>query len=150
MFTTSGGKTLGCLASAEESDWPVSTAVRTSPRVLARSLFSVCSERIASARSSERPLLIIVANCRLMTARSLNFTRFIPGMLISRSKPMPASRTVRGAYPMPRSRCTRAASLGASSLPLTSLPLRSRTEYSKVLVAVLMSAPLLSRVRRGG
>src|SRR5919199_413768 len=40
---------------------------------------------------------------------------------------------------MPRSFCTTAASVGASSLPLTSVPRRSRTEYSKVLVAVLIA-----------
>ena len=42
----------------------------------ASSLFSVCSARMVSARSSERPELIIVANCRDMIARSLSFTLF--------------------------------------------------------------------------
>jgi hypothetical protein len=39
--------------------------------------------------------------------------------------------------------------LGATSLPLTSLPRRSRTEYSKVFVAVLIGA-LLRCARRDG
>ncbi len=40
---------------------------------------------MVSERSIDRPELIIVANCRDMTARSLSFTFFLPkpGMLMS-------------------------------------------------------------------
>src|SRR3954453_12966926 len=100
MLTTSGGKTLGCLASADDSDWPASTAVRTSPSVLARDLFSVCSDRIDRGRKIDRPLLIIVANCRLIPARSLILTRLPPGRLISRFMPVFVSLTLVGAYPI--------------------------------------------------
>jgi len=147
--TTSGGNTFGCLPKAEDRDWPASTAARTSPRVFARALFSVCSDRIDNARMSDRPLLIIVANWRLITARSLILTRLPPGSESSRLMPLFASRTVMGAKPIATSFCTSAASLGASSLPPTSLPRRSRTEYSNVFVAVVMT-PSLRPCRRAG
>src|SRR3712207_7050992 len=54
-----------------------------------------CALPISRARISERPLLIIVANCRLITARSLSLTRLPPGRLISRFMPVLASRTLR-------------------------------------------------------
>ena len=74
MLTISGGKTRGCLARADDSAWPASTSLRTSPSTRASSLFSVCSARMVSARSSESPELIIVANWRDMIARSLSLT----------------------------------------------------------------------------
>ena len=85
MFTMSGGKICGeCLASADESELPVSTSSRTSPSTCASSLFSVWSARMFSERSSESPLLIIVANCRDMIARSLSLTLGPkPGIAIS-------------------------------------------------------------------
>ena len=89
MLTINGGKTCGeCLVMAAESDEPVSTSPRTSPRIFARYGFAVCSERMFNARSSERPLLIMVANWRDMTARSLSLT-FLPkpGMVSSRLHP---------------------------------------------------------------
>ena len=64
MLTMSGGKTSGCLAMPLDRELPVSMSLRTSPRTRASSLFSVCSVRMFSARSSESPLLIMVANCR--------------------------------------------------------------------------------------
>ena len=75
MLTISGGKTLGCLAIADATATGRSRR-RCGPRPRTRrsSLFSVCSARIVSARSSERPELIIVANCRDKTARSLSLT----------------------------------------------------------------------------
>src|SRR5215213_4471613 len=137
MLTISGGKTLGCFAIADDSALPPSTSPRTSPRTFFSSLFSVCSARMVRARSSERPELIIVANCRDMTARSLSFT-LAPsvGRLISRFIPALAWVMLTGAYPMVLSFCTTWPWFSASSLPLTSLPPRSRTAYSYVSVAI--------------
>ena len=74
MLIMIGGNTRGCFASAADSAVPVSTSLRTSLRTRASSLLSVCSERIVSVRSNERPELTIVANWRAMTDRSLSFT----------------------------------------------------------------------------
>ncbi len=97
MLTMSGGKTLGCLAIEADRDWPVSTSERTSLRTLARALFSVWSARIDRARSKDRPELIIVANCRDITARSLSLTPLPNGSVISMFMPRPDSRTLMGA-----------------------------------------------------
>ncbi len=78
MLTMSGGKASGCLAIALDSELPVSMSLRTSPRTRASSLFSVCSVRMFRARSSESPLLTMVANWRAKTARSLSLTFFLP------------------------------------------------------------------------
>ncbi|GMA85138.1 hypothetical protein GCM10025868_03880 [Angustibacter aerolatus] len=72
----SGGKIFGSLAMADDSEVPPSTSARIEARASRSGLFSVWSARIVSARSSDRPELIIVANWRAMTARSLSFTGF--------------------------------------------------------------------------
>ena len=77
----------------------------------------------------DRPDAIIVAICRLMTARSLSPTPFSnPGIRISiwRPVPPPDSVIVVGWTFMLRSRVTTALSLGASMRPFTSLPATSR------------------------
>jgi|GEM_PF-4934122 hypothetical protein len=80
------------------------------------------------ARSSDRPELIIVANWRENTARSLSLTRPVPGSLTSVLRPAPFSVSIEiGAYPSWRSRVTTAASLSASIDPAAILPSRSRT-----------------------
>ncbi len=93
----SGGNTFGCLARDADSDTPVSTSERTASSVLASCVFSVCSARMVSARSKERPELIMVANCRFITARSLSLTPLPHGSVISMFMPPPVSRTLTGA-----------------------------------------------------
>jgi hypothetical protein len=65
---------LRLLGERRRQECPVSTSLRTSPSRRASSLFSVCSVRIVSARSSDSPESIIVANCREKTARSFSPT----------------------------------------------------------------------------
>ena len=72
----SGGKSTGCLANASDSDPPFSTSTVTCCRMPASFLFSVCADRIDSARSSERPELIMVAIWRIMIASDLRSTPF--------------------------------------------------------------------------
>ena len=57
----SGGNTLGWRWNAAESAVPLSTSLRTWPRIFASTLFSVCSARIVSVRNRERPDEIMVA-----------------------------------------------------------------------------------------
>ena len=84
MLTISGGNASGCLASEADNACPVSTSLRTRVRTRASSLFSVCSDRIVSARNSERLELIMTANCRDMIARSLILTLVLkPGIWMS-------------------------------------------------------------------
>jgi hypothetical protein len=74
------------LLNAPDSEEPCSTSVRHCESVSPSSLFSVCSARIDIARRIGRPELIIVANCRENTERSLSLTLdFL--MLISRLRP---------------------------------------------------------------
>ena len=88
MLIMIGGKTLGWCPSACDSDEPCSTDSRTEANTSPRCLFSVCSDRIDSARNSDRPELIIVANCRDAIARSFNLTLLpVPGILISLFSP---------------------------------------------------------------
>ena len=91
MLTISGGKAFGCLPMADDSEPPFSMSLRMTPSSRASSLFSVCSTRMLSARSSDRPLLIMVANWREKTARSLRptFLPPSPGSEISRCRPLP-------------------------------------------------------------
>jgi hypothetical protein len=78
--------------------------LRTSPKIRPSSLFSVWSARMLSDRSSESPLLIITANCRLNTARSLSLTLgFMPGIEISLFMPVLAWVMLNGARPRPLS-----------------------------------------------
>ncbi len=136
MLTISDGKTLGeCLPIATDRAEPVSMSLRTSDRVFASALLSVCSDRIVSERSSDRPLLIIVANCRDMTARSLSLTLspLNPGIFSSRFIPVLVSVMETGAKPIPFSLLATSAGESASSVPLTILPARSRTEYAYVV-----------------
>jgi hypothetical protein len=89
---------LGCFPRPPDRDEPVSTSLRTSARTPASALFSVCSDRMVRARSSDRPELIIVANCRDMTARSFSLTLGLePGSLISVLRPPPVLRMLTGA-----------------------------------------------------
>ena len=152
MFTISGGNTFGCLAIPTESELPVSMSFRTSPRTRASSAFSVCSVRMDRARSSDNPLLIIVANCREKTARSLSLTFFFPrpGRVSSLLIPALVCVMLRGAYPIPLSFEATWAWVSASSLPLLSWPDLSRTLYSNVAVAVAISQSPLSLGRRAG
>ena len=96
MDTYSSLNTLGCFAMAPDREAPCSTSIRVSFRVSPSSLFSVWSARIERARRIGRPELIIVANCRENTARSLSLT-FAFLTLISRFRPrfsLPTSRGV--------------------------------------------------------
>src|SRR3954447_4888441 len=135
MLTIRGGNTLGCLPSADDRLLPVSTSLRTSPAMRASSLFSVCSVRIVSARSSDRPELIIVANWRLKTARSFSLTFLpMPGIFSSVFIPARCGWMLTGAYPIDFSRWTTCACVSPSRVPVTSFPALSRTEYSNVVV----------------
>ncbi len=88
MLTINGGNTVGCTASASLSARPPSTSFRTWASTFASGLHSVCSSRIVSERSSDRPELTIVANCLDMIARSLSPTLLPnPGMESSRLSP---------------------------------------------------------------
>jgi hypothetical protein len=84
-------KTLGCLAMAADSEVPFSTSARTWMMISPRRRLLVCSPRMVRARSSDRPELIIVANWRENTARSLSLTRPTPGSLTSDLRPAPFS-----------------------------------------------------------
>ena len=76
---------------AADSDEPRSTSSRTSPATPASTGLSVWSVKIASARINESPELIIVANWRDITARSLSFTLSPkPGIFSSFFMPPPA------------------------------------------------------------
>ena len=127
--TYSAEKTLGCLPMAADSAVPVSMSLRTSPITLARALFSVCSARMFSDRSRDRPELIIVANWRLKTARSFSFTRSeSPGIFRSAPKLTFGLRSiVMGRKPWERSRAATAVTLSASTSPSRRVPLLSRT-----------------------
>ena len=97
MLTMSGGKILGNLPRAPDSDSPDSTAVRTWARVAESVLLLDCSDRIAKERSNDNPLSIIVANCRAITARSFSPTEpENPLNVMSRFMPVPDSFTVTG------------------------------------------------------
>src|SRR5947209_13628762 len=104
-----------------------------------------------SALSSERPELIIVANWRDITARSLSLIRLPPrpGIFSSFFKPAFSLLMLIGAYPIDFSRITTAVSDSASSDPLTSLPALSRTEYWKVVVAAIVQRPFRPGRRAG-
>jgi hypothetical protein len=79
---------------AADSELPFSTSARTWVTISARRLLPVCSPRMVSARSSDRPELIIVANWREKTARSLSLTRPLPGRRSSVFRPAPFSASI--------------------------------------------------------
>ena len=67
MATKRSENTLGCLAIACERASPASTSWRTAVIACLSLGASVCSSSTYSARSSERPLEIMVASWRAMT-----------------------------------------------------------------------------------
>ena len=87
-------KTLGCLARAADSEVPFSTSARTWMMTSPRRRLLVCSPRMVRDRSSDSPELIMVANWRENTARSLSLTRPVPGSLTSVLRPAPFSGSI--------------------------------------------------------
>ena len=130
-----GGKTVLCFSIASDSETPVSTSLRIDARIRASSLFSVCSARMFSVRSSDSPAEVMVAIWRLMMARSLSPTPLLmPGILISMLSPVPTGTSVdRDRRQSHRAQPAAIAALSdaASRRPLTSLPAALRPLYAK-------------------
>ena len=79
---------------------PTSMSLRTSAKHPGElRVLGLVAQDATATRRSDRPLLIIVANCREKTARSLSFTFFLPmpGSLISLLMPALASVMLNGA-----------------------------------------------------
>ncbi len=107
MLTIRGGKTASCLPIAADSDEPASTSSRTAVSTLRNSTWVLCSARIVSAFSNDRPELTMVANWREKMARSLRPTRLacMPDRLISRCSPRSLTAVMRtGVKPVALSR----------------------------------------------
>jgi hypothetical protein len=127
MLIISGGKTFSALEKAVDRVMPASTSCFTPVRMRRSSGLSDCSAMMDSARSMVRPALIMVANWRAKTDRSLSLMRFLRPKLISRCMPALTCRTSSGTYPIARSLSATAASETAWTLPSEKRPLASLT-----------------------
>src|SRR6266567_116259 len=143
MFTYRSPNALGCLRSASARVWPLSTSYTTWRVTSARTLFSVCLDRMSRAWTRGSPALIMVENWRVNTTTSRILTP--PPSLklnlnsLGAARPCTTTRRFLRRWAMTSSR------VGRSILSLTRSPLSVRAVYVKSGIAHSLRAPLAAR-----
>jgi len=131
IATISRGNVFSCLAIDTDSDRPLSMSRRTSWIAFCNDALLVCSSRIASERSNDRPDEVMVASWREKMVRSFSVVRLPnPGIVMFFCRPLPDSLIDSATTPCCRNAAAAADSVEASSLPLLRLPRGSTTSYS--------------------
>src|SRR6266704_2354095 len=132
MFTYRSPNALGCLRSASARVWPLSTSYTTWRVTSARTLFSVCLDRMSRAWTRGSPALIMVENWRVNTTTSRILTP--PPSLKLNLNSLGAARTCTTTRRFLRRWAMTSSRVGRSILSLTRSPLRVRAVYWKTVI----------------
>src|SRR6266571_2196502 len=148
MFTYRSPNALGCLRSASARVWPLSTSYTTWRVTSARTLFSVCLDRMSRAWTRGSPALIMVENWRVNTTTSRILTP--PPSLKLNLNSLGAARTCTTTRRFLRRWAMTSSRVGRSILSLTRSPLSVRAVYVKSGIAHSLGGGRLAARRHLG